>query len=64
MRAARHGLAALAALVALPLGVVALLVRPRWWRGLPERLGAWPRCPPGSIWVHAAAIGEMRASLA
>lgn len=63
MRAAGHGLAALAALAALPLGAGALLVRPRWWRGLPERLGAWPRFEPGGIWLHASAIGEMRASL-
>lgn len=63
MRAAGHGLAALAALAALPIGAAALLVRPRWRRGLGERLGAWPRCEPGGVWVHASAIGEMRASL-
>ena len=63
MRAAGHGLAALAALAALPIGAAALLVRPRWREGLGERLGAWPRCVPGGIWLHASAIGEMRASL-
>lgn len=63
MRALGHGLAALAALAALPLGAGALLVRPRWWRGLPERLGAWPHFAPGGVWLHASAVGEVRASL-
>lgn len=64
MRAIGHGLAALAALAALPVGAGALLVRPRWWNGLGERLGAWPRCTPGAVWVHAAAVGEIRAASA
>lgn len=63
MRAAGHGLAALAALAALPIAAGALLVRPRWWNGLDERLGAGPRLTPGAVWVHAAAVGEARAAL-
>jgi 3-deoxy-D-manno-octulosonic-acid transferase len=57
-----HALAAVTALAALPVGAVALVARPRLWRGLPERLGAWPRLPPGSVWIHAAAVGEIRAA--
>jgi len=57
-----HALAALSALAALPVGAGALLVRPRWWVGLPERLGVQPRLAPGSVWIHAAAVGEIRSA--
>jgi 3-deoxy-D-manno-octulosonic-acid transferase len=60
VRVVGHALAALSALAALPVGAGALLVRPRWWLGLPERLGRQPRLAPGSVWIHAAAMGEMR----
>ncbi len=60
----RHSLAALTALVLLPLAVVALLVRPAWRRGLGERLGvAMPRVGTGAVWVHAASVGEVQAAL-
>lgn len=62
MGAARRTGAALTAVAGAPVGAVALLLRPRLWTGLPERLGAWPRLPPGSVWVHAAAVGEIRAA--
>ena len=62
MRVLGHAFAALLALAALPAGAGALLIRPRWWLGLPERLGAQPRLAPGSVWIHAAAVGEMRAA--
>ena len=62
MGAARQTGAALTAVVGAPVGAAALLLRPRLWTGLPERLGAWPRLPSGSVWVHAAAVGEIRAA--
>jgi 3-deoxy-D-manno-octulosonic-acid transferase len=62
LRVVGHALAALSALAALPVGAGALLIRPRWWVGLPERLGMQPRLEPGSVWIHAAAVGEIRAA--
>jgi 3-deoxy-D-manno-octulosonic-acid transferase len=62
VRVLGHALAALSALAALPVGAGALLVRPRWWTGLPERLGMQPRLAPGSVWIHAAAVGEIRST--
>ncbi|MBW2361494.1 MAG: 3-deoxy-D-manno-octulosonic acid transferase [Deltaproteobacteria bacterium] len=58
----RHVLAALAALLLLPVGLVVLLLRPRLFTGLGERLGARPAQAPGGVWVHAAALGELRAA--
>lgn len=63
---ARHGLGAVGAAALLPLGLVALLVRPRWRVGWRERLGAAPRsdaASPAPIWVHAASVGEVQAAL-
>ena len=62
MGAARQTGAALTAVVGAPVGAAALLVRPRLWSGLPERLGVWPRLPPGNVWIHASAVGEIRAA--
>jgi 3-deoxy-D-manno-octulosonic-acid transferase len=61
---AAHSLAALAALVGLPVGLAALVLRPAWRVGLPERCGRRPENPPGAIWVHAASVGEIRAAAA
>jgi 3-deoxy-D-manno-octulosonic-acid transferase len=58
----RHALAAASALLLLPLGLLLLLLRPRLCAGLPERLGLRPVQPPGGIWVHASALGELRAA--
>jgi len=61
-----HSLAALAALGSLPVGLGALVLRPRLRVGLPERLG-WglaPGAAAGGIWVHAASVGEALAALA
>lgn len=62
-----HSLAALAALVAAPVGAAALLVRPTFRTGVRERLGGAAEdgkpVPPGSVWVHAASVGEILSSL-
>jgi 3-deoxy-D-manno-octulosonic-acid transferase len=62
LRPLAHAFAALSALLAIPLGAAALLVRPRWWDGLSARLGFWPRMPGGGVWIHAAAVGEILAA--
>jgi 3-deoxy-D-manno-octulosonic-acid transferase len=59
----RHGLALLVAVVGLPLLGVALVLRPGWRVGLGERLGGVERREPGSVWVHAASVGEALAAL-
>ena len=59
MGALRHSIAALTAVAAAPLVAGALAVRPAWRVGLRERLGALPRDANGSIWIHAASIGEI-----
>jgi len=58
-----HALAAAGAIAVLPALAVGLAVRPAWRPGLRERLGAGPPAQPGSIWVHAASVGEATASL-
>jgi 3-deoxy-D-manno-octulosonic-acid transferase len=55
-------LAAAAAVGGLPLAGAALLLRPGWRVGLPERLGRHPRRAPGAVWVHAASVGEILAA--
>lgn len=57
-----HSIAALAALMALPVGLVGCALRPRWRAGLRERLGATPSQAAGGLWIHAASIGETRAA--
>lgn len=61
----RHSGALCAALLAAPVLAGAALVRPRWRRGFLERLGAVGDPPPEGtpLWVHAASVGEVRASL-
>jgi len=58
----RHSTAALAALLAAPIGALALAVRPDWRRGFRERLGAGPVMPPGAVWIHGASVGEILAA--
>jgi 3-deoxy-D-manno-octulosonic-acid transferase len=58
----RHSVALLAAIVGLPLLLLALL-RPRWRVGLGERLGYVESLEPGSVWVHGASVGEALAAL-
>jgi 3-deoxy-D-manno-octulosonic-acid transferase len=60
--AALQGAALLSALAGAPLLAGALAVRPAWRIGLRERLGARPAQAPGSLWVHAASVGEVRAA--
>ena len=62
MRAFRDSAAALAALVALPVGVAALALRPAWREGWRERIGAEGFPAPGSVWVHGASVGEISAA--
>lgn len=62
MRAIDHGLAALAALAAAPLAAGVLAARPALRVGVRERLGRLMVVPPGSIWVHAASVGEILAA--
>lgn len=58
----RHGLGALAAILAGPPALAALAVRPAWRIGLGERLGATPPPGPGSVWLHGASVGEILAA--
>jgi 3-deoxy-D-manno-octulosonic-acid transferase len=58
-----HGLAALSALGALPVALGGLALRPAWRRGIHERLGSVPRGPAGTVWVHAASVGEAAAAV-
>ena len=61
MGAFRHSTAALAAALAAPVAAGALALRPAWRPGWRERLGAGP-VTQGGIWLHAASVGEVRAS--
>lgn len=58
----RHSLAALVALLAVPVGACLLCLRPAWREGLRERLGLLPYASGHPIWVHAASAGEARAA--
>lgn len=61
----RHSLAAMTALVGLPIGLLGAAFRPGWRTGLAERLGL--RSPQGSgpapVWIHGASVGELQAAL-
>jgi len=61
--AARQGAALVSALAGAPFLAGALALRPAWRIGLPERLGRRPELSPGSVWVHAASVGEALAAL-
>ena len=62
MRALGHSLAAAGALAAAPIALGMLAARPAWRVGVRERLGAPMPVPPGSIWIHAASVGEILAA--
>lgn len=62
MRLLAHSLAALAALILVPIGLLALLLRPSRRSGWVERLGGGTFTSPGAIWVHASSVGEARAA--
>ena len=57
-----HSRAAFAALLAAPVALVALALRPDWRPGLGERLGRLPAAEPGALWVHGASVGEIQAA--
>jgi 3-deoxy-D-manno-octulosonic-acid transferase len=63
LRVVAHSLAALSALAAAPLALAALAVRRGWREGAEQRLGVVPRITPGSVWVHASSVGEVRAAV-
>ena len=59
MKLLRNSLAALFALLAAPIGLLALAVRPAWRVGWRERLGLVARSSgEAPIWIHAASAGE------
>lgn len=62
MRVLGPSLAAASAVLAAPIALGALAARPVWRIGVRERLGESMRIPPGSIWVHAASVGEALAA--
>jgi 3-deoxy-D-manno-octulosonic-acid transferase len=59
----RQAAAAFSGALALPALGSALLLRPRWRKGLRERLGESLPGGEGGVWVHAASVGEGRAAL-
>ncbi|MCP5057402.1 MAG: 3-deoxy-D-manno-octulosonic acid transferase [bacterium] len=61
----RHSLAAVAAMIGIPLGLLGVALRPGWRTGLSERLGLRPPQSKGSapIWIHGASVGEFQAAL-
>ncbi len=61
----RHSLAAVVALLGLPLGALGALVRPAWREGWRERLGVAASAlrDASPVWVHAASVGEVQAAL-
>ncbi|MBW2392964.1 MAG: 3-deoxy-D-manno-octulosonic acid transferase [Deltaproteobacteria bacterium] len=65
MELRRHSLAAAAAMIGVPLGLLGVALRPGWRTGLSERLGLRPPRSEGEppIWVHGASVGELQAAL-
>lgn len=54
----------LAVLVALaPLWLVMVVASPRLRRGFSERLRPLPASAPGTVWLHAASVGEVEAAV-
>ena len=53
-----HSLATLSALLAAPVGVAGLALRPQWRIGVGERLGGIPVCSDSPIWLHGSSMGE------
>jgi 3-deoxy-D-manno-octulosonic-acid transferase len=62
LRAIAHSAAALSALVAAPVGLGMLAVRPSWRSGWLERAGS-VGVDSGAVWLHAASVGEALASI-
>jgi 3-deoxy-D-manno-octulosonic-acid transferase len=62
LRVFRHSIAALTAVVGLPLMALAMALVPRWRIGWRERLGGGARQTPGAVWVHGASVGEILAA--
>ncbi len=59
----RNSVAAITALAAAPVGALAVTLQPKWREGVRERLGRVSEEVPGSIWIHAASVGEASAAL-
>jgi 3-deoxy-D-manno-octulosonic-acid transferase len=62
MRAITHSLAAVGALAAAPVAAGMLAIRPSWRVGFRERVTGLKSTRPGSIWIHAASVGETLAA--
>ena len=62
MKWARHSLAAVSALAALPVGLGLVASRRAWRTGVRERLGLARAEAPGAIWIHGASVGEILAA--
>ncbi|MEE3328219.1 MAG: glycosyltransferase N-terminal domain-containing protein [Myxococcota bacterium] len=58
MNLLRHSAAALLGALALPVGALAVAIRPDWREGLAQRLGSRSRGPRGGVWLHGASVGE------
>ncbi len=64
MNPLRHSLAALGAMALTPAALGALALSPKLRPGWRERLGERPTsAKPGSVWLHAASVGEITAAL-
>ncbi len=59
----RHSVAALTAVLAAPVVVSTLALRPAWRADLLQRLGRVPRAEAGCVWVHGASVGEALAAV-
>ncbi|MCU0668272.1 MAG: 3-deoxy-D-manno-octulosonic acid transferase, partial [Myxococcota bacterium] len=58
----RQSVAVASALALAPVAGAALLLRPAWREGVGERLGWRTPRARGSVWVHAASVGEVLAA--
>ena len=58
----RQGVAVATAVALAPVAGAALLLRPEWREGVSERLGWRTPRARGSVWVHAASVGEVLAA--
>ncbi len=58
-----NALLALALLLLAPVWIVWLLASPRLRRDFGERLRPLPASLPGTVWIHAASVGEVEAAV-